>query len=141
MLMIRQRSWKVLFTVLRTFRPVVAYNQVYGSLLMRTFFRLTTLAAALFVCGFALPGCSSEEGSDIKADGGAMKGGKMDGGAMDKGKMDGGAMAKDKMDGGAMAKDKTDGGAMDKGKMEGGAMGKGKMDGAMDKGKMDRPSN
>ena len=88
---------------------------------MRSFFRLTTLAAALLVGGSGLSGCSSEEGSDVKSDGGAMKGGKMDGGAMDKGKMEGGAM--------------------DKGKMEGGAMGKGKMDGAMDKGKMDRPSN
>jgi hypothetical protein len=88
---------------------------------MRTFVRLTTLATALFVCGFALPGCSSEEGSDVKADGGAMKGGKMEGGAMEKGKMEGGAM--------------------EKGKMEGGAMEKGKMDGAMDKGKMQGPSN
>jgi hypothetical protein len=75
---------------------------------MRTFVRLTTLATALFVCGFALPGCSSEEGSDVKADGGAMKGGKMEGGAMEKGKMEGGAMEKGKMDG-----------AMDKGKMQG----------------------
>jgi uncharacterized protein involved in copper resistance len=88
---------------------------------MRTFFRLTTLATALLVCGFALPGCSSEEGSDVKAGGGAMQGGKMEGGAMDKGKMEGGAM--------------------EKGKMDGGAMSKGKMDGAMDKGKMDGPSN
>ena len=79
--------------------------------MMRSFFRLTTLATALLIGGSALPGCSSEEGPDVKSDTGAMKGGKMEGGAMDKGKMDGGAM------------------------------GKGKMDGAMDKGKMDRPSN
>jgi hypothetical protein len=84
---------------------------------MRTFFRLTTLAAALLVCGLALPGCSSEEGPNVKTDGGAMKGGMMEAGAINKGKMESGAM--------------------DKGKMEGGALDKGKMDGAMDKGKMD----
>jgi hypothetical protein len=76
---------------------------------MRSFLRLTAICAAVFVCGVMLPGCSTEDGSDIKADGGAMKGGKMDGGAMDKGKMEGGAMEKDKIDGGAMSKGKMDG--------------------------------
>jgi hypothetical protein len=109
MLIFRKRTWRVRFTGLRTFRPVVAYNQLFGSLLMRTFFRLTALAAPVLVCGFALPGCSSDEGADVKADGGAMKGGKMEGGAMDIGKMEGGAMGKGKMEGGAMDKGKMDG--------------------------------
>jgi pentapeptide MXKDX repeat protein len=76
---------------------------------MRWYLRLTTLVASLVVTAWALPGCSSNEET----------GGRMDGGAMDKGKMDGGAMEKGKMDGGAMDKGKMDGGAMDKGKMEG----------------------
>jgi hypothetical protein len=87
---------------------------------MRLFLRLTTLVASCLLTVWALPGCSDNEGT----------GGKMEGGAMPSGKMEGGAM--DKMEG-----------AMDKGKMDGamnkmeGAMDKGKMDGAMDKGKMD----
>ena len=66
---------------------------------MYTLFRLTTLAAALLVCGFALPGCSSDEGADVKTDGGAMKGGMMEGGAMNKGKMEGGAIKEARMKG------------------------------------------
>jgi uncharacterized protein involved in copper resistance len=76
---------------------------------MRSFLRLTMLAASLIIPVIASSGCSSEEAGS----------GKMDGGAMDKGKMDGGAIDKGKMDGGAMDKGKMDGGAMDKGKMEG----------------------
>ncbi len=57
---------------------------------MRSFFRMTTLAAMLPVAVCAFPGCSSNEGA------GGMSG-KMDGGAMEKGKM-GGAMEKGKMD-------------------------------------------
>ena len=76
--------------------------------MMRSFFRLTTLATALLIGGSALPGCSSEEGPDVKTDTGAMKGGKTESGAMDKGRMDGGAMDKGKMDGGAMDKGKMD---------------------------------
>jgi hypothetical protein len=85
---------------------------------MRSFLRLTTLAASLLVTAWALPGCSSDEGTGGKMDSGAMATGKM-GGAMDKGKMDDGAMESGKMDGGAMDRGKMDGGAMDKGKMEG----------------------
>ncbi len=48
---------------------------------MRSFFRITTLAALLFVSVYAIPGCSSDEGV------GGMDKGKI-GGAMDKGKMD-----------------------------------------------------
>ena len=84
---------------------------------MRSFLRLTTLVASFLLTVWALPGCSSDHGTE----------GKMESGAMDKGKMDG-AMDKGKMEG-----------AMDKGKMDG-AMDKGKMDGAMDKGKMDGTS-
>jgi len=86
---------------------------------MRSFFRITTLAALLFVSVYAIPGCSSDEGA------GGMSG-KMDGGAMDKGKMGGGMSGK--MESGAMGKGKMDGGAMDRGKMDGGSMDKGKMD-------------
>jgi uncharacterized protein involved in copper resistance len=92
---------------------------------MRSFLRLTALAAPLLLTAWAFPGCSQDEGAEGKMVGampgktGPMDKGKMDGGAMDKGKMDGGAMDKGKMDGGAMDKGKMDGGAMDKGKMEG----------------------
>jgi hypothetical protein len=65
---------------------------------MRSFLRLTTLVASLFVTAWALPGCSPNAGETAKTDTGRDKG-KMDGGAMDKGKMDGGAMDKEKMDG------------------------------------------
>ena len=58
---------------------------------MRSFLRLTTLVASLLVTAWAFPGCSSDEGTGGKIDGGAMPTGKM-GGAMDKGKLDGGAM-------------------------------------------------
>jgi uncharacterized protein involved in copper resistance len=75
---------------------------------MRSFLRLTTLAALLLVTVWALPGCSSHEDARAKMDGGGMPSGKMDGGAMDKGKMDGGAMDKGKMDSGAMKKGKMD---------------------------------
>jgi hypothetical protein len=88
---------------------------------MRSFLRLTTLIASCLLTVWALPGCSSDQGTGAKMESGA--------GAMDKGKMDGGAMETGKM-----------GGAMDKGKMDGGAMETGKMGGAMDKGKMDGTS-
>ena len=76
---------------------------------MRSFLRLTTLVALCLCTAWALPGCSSDQGTGDKMEGGAMPSGKMDGGAMDKGKMDGGAMDKGKMDGGAMDKGKMDG--------------------------------
>jgi pentapeptide MXKDX repeat protein len=87
---------------------------------MRSYLRLTTLAATLLVTAWSLPGCSSsDEGSTPKVDSGAMPSkDKMGGGAMDKDKMGGGDMDKDKMGGGAMDKDKMGGGAMDKGKMD-----------------------
>ena len=66
---------------------------------MRSFLRLTTLAASLLVTVWILPGCSSNDEAGGKMNTGAMPSGKMDGGAMDKGKMDGGAMDKGKMDG------------------------------------------
>ena len=71
---------------------------------MRSFLRLTTLAASLLLTAWVFPGCSSDEGAGGKMDGGAMPSGKMGGGAMDSGKMEGGAMPS---------------GAMDKGKMDG----------------------
>ena len=55
---------------------------------MRSFFRTTTLAAMLSMAAYALPGCSSDDGSGAKMEGGAMDKGKMEGGTMDKGKMD-----------------------------------------------------
>jgi hypothetical protein len=65
---------------------------------MRRYFQIAALASSLLVAGFALSGCTPEEGTGGKMDGGAMEKDKMDG-AMDKGKMDGGAMDKGKMDG------------------------------------------
>jgi pentapeptide MXKDX repeat protein len=77
---------------------------------MRSYLRLTTLAASLLATAWAFPGCSSsDEGTAAKMDSGAMP---------SKDKMGGGAMDKDKMGGGAMDKDKMGGGAMDKGKMD-----------------------
>jgi uncharacterized protein involved in copper resistance len=102
--------------MVRVFVPTV---RPHRSLPMRSLLRLTTLAVSLIIPVGAFPGCSSEEATRGKMDGGAMDKGKMDGGAMDKGKMDGGAMDKGKMDGGAIDKGKMDGGAMDRGKMDG----------------------
>jgi len=65
---------------------------------MRSFLRLTTFVASCLLTLWALPGCSSDQGTGDKMESGAMDKGKMDGGAMDKGKMDG-AMDKGKMDG------------------------------------------
>jgi hypothetical protein len=75
---------------------------------MRSILRLTTLVASLLMTAWAFPGCSSDEGTAGKMEGGAMTTGKMEGGAMTTGKMEG-----------AMDKGKMDSGAMDKGKMEG----------------------
>ena len=87
---------------------------------MRSYLRLTTLAALFLVSVWAFPGCSSSEQGPAP---------KMESGAMDTGKMGGGTMDKDKMSG-----------AMDTGKMGGGAMDKDKMSGAMDTGKMGEAS-
>jgi hypothetical protein len=103
---------------------------------MRSFLRLTTLVASCLLTVWALPGCSDNEGTGGKMEGGAMPSGKMEGGAMPSGKMEGGAMPPGKMEGGAMPPGKMEGGAMNK--MDG-AMDKGKMDGAMDKGRMEVP--
>ena len=44
---------------------------------MRFFFRMTTLAAMLSMAAYALPGCSSDDGSGAKMEGGAYLSGKI----------------------------------------------------------------
>ena len=93
---------------------------------MRRYFQIAALTSSLLVAGVALSGCSPEEGTGGKMDGGAMSSGKTDGepwtrarwkASMDKDKMDGGAMPSDKMEGAWTRAE--EGGAMDKGKMDG----------------------